>query len=213
LFYIKSIVPISQTSMTTESMSTENNNQIEDEQLHPTRNVIRRKLHTVLRQNTSSTTELTEKDFTELTINIEESIHEWACDFAEEKAIALEWTPIFSSIYVNKAISIYTNLDPASHVKNPRFKERVLLGEITPEKVPTLSPQEMFPEKWKTLLDEKFKIDKQLYETRTEAATDIYKCGKCQKRVCTYFQLQTRSADEPMTTFVTCLNCGNRWKH
>ena len=29
---------------------------------------------------------------------------------------------------------------------------------------------------------------------------------------CTYYQLQTRSADEPMTTFVTCINCGNRWK-
>eukprot|EP00439_Symbiodinium_sp_Y106_P042252 s4841_g5.t1 len=28
----------------------------------------------------------------------------------------------------------------------------------------------------------------------------------------TYFQMQTRSSDEPMTTFVTCLTCGNRWK-
>lgn len=25
-------------------------------------------------------------------------------------------------------------------------------------------------------------------------------------------QLQTRSADEPMTTFVLCNECGNRWK-
>ena len=51
-----------------------------------------------------------------------------------------------------------------------------------------------------------------LYEVRTEAATDIYKCGRCKKRECTFYQLQTRSADEPMTTFVTCLNCGTRWK-
>ena len=29
---------------------------------------------------------------------------------------------------------------------------------------------------------------------------------------CSYYQLQTRSADEPMTTFVTCINCGARWK-
>lgn len=26
------------------------------------------------------------------------------------------------------------------------------------------------------------------------------------------FQVQTRSADEPMTTFVLCNECGNRWK-
>lgn len=43
-------------------------------------------------------------------------------------------------------------------------------------------------------------------------ATDLYRCGKCQQRKCTYFEMQTRSADEPMTCFITCLNCGNRWK-
>ena len=42
--------------------------------------------------------------------------------------------------------------------------------------------------------------------------TDLFKCGKCGKRRTTYTQLQTRSADEPMTTFVLCLDCGNRWK-
>ena len=44
------------------------------------------------------------------------------------------------------------------------------------------------------------------------AATDQFKCYKCKKRKCTYYEMQTRSADEPMTTFVTCLSCGNRWK-
>ena len=42
--------------------------------------------------------------------------------------------------------------------------------------------------------------------------TNLFKCGKCGKRKTTYTQLQTRSADEPMTTFVLCLDCGNRWK-
>lgn len=40
--------------------------------------------------------------------------------------------------------------------------------------------------------------------------TDLLKCGKCNKRNCTYNQLQTRSADEPMTTFVMCNECGHR---
>lgn len=45
-----------------------------------------------------------------------------------------------------------------------------------------------------------------------EATTDQFKCFKCEQRKCTYFQLQTRSADEPMTTFVTCLSCDSHWK-
>jgi DNA-directed RNA polymerase subunit M/transcription elongation factor TFIIS len=39
-----------------------------------------------------------------------------------------------------------------------------------------------------------------------------FKCSKCKSQKTTYYQMQTRSADEPMTTFVTCLNCSKRWK-
>ena len=47
---------------------------------------------------------------------------------------------------------------------------------------------------------------------RLQASTDQFQCGKCKQRKCTYFQMQTRSADEPMTTFVQCVNCNNRWR-
>lgn len=48
--------------------------------------------------------------------------------------------------------------------------------------------------------------------TQQGASTDQFKCGRCKQRKCTYYQMQTRSADEPLTTFVTCVNCNNRWK-
>ena len=35
---------------------------------------------------------------------------------------------------------------------------------------------------------------------------------KCGSKKVFSFSKQTRSADEPMTTYVNCLDCGNRWK-
>ncbi|RWS19699.1 transcription elongation factor S-II-like protein 1 [Leptotrombidium deliense] len=37
-------------------------------------------------------------------------------------------------------------------------------------------------------------------------STALIKCQKCKKRNCTYNQVQTRSADEPITTFCLSTN-------
>lgn len=42
----------------------------------------------------------------------------------------------------------------------------------------------------------------------TDAETDAFKCGKCGQRKTRYYQMQTRSADEPMT--VSVLVAGER---
>jgi len=47
---------------------------------------------------------------------------------------------------------------------------------------------------------------------QNEDYVGMFKCGKCKSKKTTYYQMQTRSADEPMTTYVTCLGCNNRWK-
>lgn len=39
----------------------------------------------------------------------------------------------------------------------------------------------------------------------------LFKC-KCGSKKTDYYQLQTRSADEPMTTYVTCRTCNKCWK-
>ncbi|RAL54945.1 hypothetical protein DM860_013641 [Cuscuta australis] len=98
--------------------------------------------------------------------------------------------------------------------KNPDFRRRVLLGEFPPHSIPELTPEDMASNERK-MQNEKIK-EKALFNSQrggpSVASTNAFKCGKCGKRECTYFQLQTRSADEPMTTFVTCANCDNRWK-
>ncbi|CAL1408109.1 unnamed protein product [Linum trigynum] len=98
--------------------------------------------------------------------------------------------------------------------KNPDFRRKVLLGQWTPEQVVSLSSAEMASDarqKENEKIEAKALFDCEL-GSAPMATTDQFKCGKCGQRKCKYHQMQTRSADEPMTTYVTCVNCDNRWK-
>ncbi|CAN8287262.1 unnamed protein product [Cochlearia groenlandica] len=97
---------------------------------------------------------------------------------------------------------------------NPDLRRRVLSGEVSPERLLTLSVEEMASDKRKqenNQIKEKFLFDCERGHA-PKASTDQFRCGRCGQRKCTYYQMQTRSADEPMTTYVTCVNCNNRWK-
>ena len=145
--------------------------------------------------------------------SIEKGIYNANIRYAEHKGIIKRWdNKFFYNMYLAKARSVYANLDPTSYIKNVRLIERLRCNEFKPHELAELKPLHSFPEHWKHIYDEKNKRDKVLYEVRKEMATDMFTCSRCKKEECTYYQLQTRSADEPMTTFVTCLNCGKRWK-
>lgn len=148
-----------------------------------------------------------------LSIQIEDAIIQFSKEKASQERIPRNWeNELFRKIYLNKARSLYTNLDTTSYVKNPNFKKKIMEGKIKPNDIPNLTFQQVFPEHWKKLMDEKYKKEKMLYEEKQEAMTTQYKCSRCKSRKCTYYELQTRSADESMTIFITCINCGNRWK-
>jgi len=97
--------------------------------------------------------------------------------------------------------------------KNPSLRERVNNGEISAAQLCNMSVQELaskeLNEQRKKLADE---ATKRSMIAKNEATTDQFRCSRCNKRECSYSQLQTRSADEPMTVFVCCINCGHRWK-
>lgn len=98
--------------------------------------------------------------------------------------------------------------------KNPELRARLLSGQITPSSFIKMTPNEMAPEALKKEIE---KLHKQnLFDaqgaTEKRAVTDRFTCGKCKHKKVSYYQMQTRSADEPLTTFCTCENCGNRWK-
>jgi transcription elongation factor S-II len=71
---------------------------------------------------------------------------------------------------------------------------------------------ELYPENWQHLMEQQMKRETKLLEGNKDMATDQFKCGRCYKRQCTYYEMQTRSADEPMTIFIRCLNCGKQWR-
>merc|ERR1712025_136690 len=98
--------------------------------------------------------------------------------------------------------------------KNPELRENVLCGVISPERLAVMKSEEMASDEVKKQREAFIKegIDASRLAQVEGTKTSDLKCGKCGKRNCTYNQLQTRSADEPMTTFVMCNECGNRWK-
>ena len=169
------------------------------------RHFIYNKINTLLENKTPHNKKISE--------NIEKGIYNNILDIADEKSIIKSWeNDLFKNLYVNKAISIYSNLKSDSYLNNKRLMSRLLDNEFLPHELVYMTPQEQFPENWKELIDDKEKIEKVLYEKDRGGATDQFRCTRCKKRECTYYELQTRSADEPMTIFICCLNCGKRWR-
>jgi len=145
--------------------------------------------------------------------NIEKSIFNYTIEVAEKNNIICDWSEtIFKNLYLSKLRCIYSNLKENSYIKNENFKKNILNNKIDHKNIAKLTAYDIYPENWKVLFDKKARKDKKKHELKPEAMTDTYKCRKCGSRRCSYYELQTRSADEPMTQFINCLNCNNRWK-
>jgi transcription elongation factor S-II len=95
---------------------------------------------------------------------------------------------------------------------NDKLIEDVNSGSLQPHKIAFMTHQELDHDRWAQLIEAKTKRDKNKFEVNIAAATDTITCKKCKGKQCTYYQMQTRSADEPMTTFCQCLLCNARWK-
>jgi transcription elongation factor S-II len=139
-------------------------------------------------------------------LNLEKGIFNYTLKEADQRKIVKKWdNKFFVQIYLNHLKSILSNL-------TDKWINDINNGSIEAHKIAFMTHQEMNHDKWSVLIESKSKRDKNKFETNLAAATDTFTCRKCKANQCTYYQMQTRSADEPMTTFVTCIPCGNRWK-
>ena len=140
-----------------------------------------------------------------LSANMEISIFNYSIETATEKKTPKIWNnPYFVLIYSNKLKSVLSNLTELNINK-------LHSGELEATRIAYYTHQELEPIKWKPLLEEKAKHDKHKFEIVVQASTDVFTCGKCKEKKCTYYQAQIRSSDEAITTFVTCLVCDNHW--
>ena len=127
-----------------------------------------------------------------------------------EDAMSEKWKDLGKEYKAKLRQLAFNMKDP----KNPDLRRAIAKREIDATTLIDLSSEELGS-------DERRAANQSIREhaeaeavrgQRKEASTTAFKCGKCGQRACTFYQLQTRSADEPMTTFVTCVNCENRWK-
>lgn len=145
-------------------------------------------------------------------IRMEELIFENALKTADKNDVRKSWNMQgFRDIYLAVSRRIIGNLDPKSYVKNTHALERYNEGELTLDQLINQNYYELFPEKWEVMVDRQAKRERIQLEGDFSRATDKWLCNGCKMRKCTYYELQTRSADEPMTIFIQCLNCGKRW--
>lgn len=145
--------------------------------------------------------------------NLEVAIFLSTLHAAEKRHIAKVWTyPLFTQLYSSIARTVVGNLNPNTYIQNKNLFKRFEDGELSLEEIASFGHTDLYPEIWKDSLIRQFEREKRQLEGNRSMATDQFLCKGCKKRECTYYELQTRSADEPMTIFIQCLNCGKRWR-
>jgi transcription elongation factor S-II len=145
--------------------------------------------------------------------DVERGIYNATIDEAEKYGTRCHWeNPIFVDIYKTIARRVVVNLDPASYIGNKRLLVRFKEGEFPPHRLAYMTPRELFPEAWQELADEQLKRETTMLEGNQGEGCDLFKCRRCGKSRTRYWEMQTRSADEPMTVFIRCLNCGKEWR-
>lgn len=142
-----------------------------------------------------------------LCVNLEKSIFNHTVRNVDEPSWENKW---FSNMYKHKFLQIQYNM-----LKSPSLKQKIISKQLKTSEVVELKPQHLWPggPTDKTIEDRIIKDLRKAYLAKENQNQEgFFTCNRCKTKKTTYYQLQTRSADEPMTTFVSCLSCGKNWK-
>jgi DNA-directed RNA polymerase subunit M/transcription elongation factor TFIIS len=146
---------------------------------------------------------------------IEFSIYNYSIDKSEFHEIFPSWkNNFYVAIYVNKSKSLYLNLDNSSYIGNNDFLTQIKKKTFDLKKIAYMKPQDMLPSLWQPIINENNRKEEIMKACENQASSTKFQCPNrnCRARKTIYNEVQTRSADEAMTLFITCLVCGKRWK-
>lgn len=152
---------------------------------------------------------LTREEKTNLIRNIEQSCYDYSIAKAHEYNIPAEWyNELFKELYHSTCAKISSNITQTNNVKNQYLPKAILNGTIDIIKLPGMTSQELYPDKYKELLT---KLEESKKVVRTIKTTSMYKCRRCYKNECTEENRYNRSLDEGVNLTITCMSCGYRW--
>ena len=102
--------------------------------------------------------------------DIEIGIFNWTIDFCIKNNIIKNWdNNKFKKIYINKSISVISNLDPKQYLKNKYLLKLLQNKKINPHEIPYMKNEDIYPDKWnniKNILEKKvegLKHNKNIY--------------------------------------------------
>ena len=155
-----------------------------------------------------------QKQFTEEEMTrIERAVLTNAMTDADVKFVVKHFdNTLFQVCYTSAARRLVVNLDPSTYIHNTHLLQKIKQKDLQIEHLATMSVMDYAPSLYSGLQDRMLLREQRQLEGNKAMATDMFKCNRCGKRETTFYELQTRSADEPMTKFITCVNCGKRWR-
>jgi len=186
--------------------------------IHPKRNKIYNKFLELLNDYFKENKEKYKEEYNEnklqkMAINIERGIFNYALKLYSNSSNLKNtyWCSSFKMYYMHRSIIIYSNLNPKSTIKNTQLIEKLFNKQFNEFELTHFNTQQLFPEKYDQLT-KLYDLDKVIIKEEKEIPDGIIKCKKCRSYKTTYYEMQTRSADEPTTKFVTCHKCDTKFK-
>jgi DNA-directed RNA polymerase subunit M/transcription elongation factor TFIIS len=186
--------------------SNENSNKTDEQINQYNKHKVRDEFHSLLLNNIY----MSQLEATDLEIGV----FNCTIDYALSNKIQLSWKcQLFIDTYINIARSIYSNLKTNSYIGNKDLLKRMTeYKEFNPHMLPYMQCHNIFPERWKSIIDKNNLRIKEAYEFNIVAMSDMITCMRCKSKKVSYYELQTRSGDEASTLFMECLICGKKWK-